>query len=152
MERRIKCHHVKDCKFDKCTPFNSNDIKAIIASQRSNGALYYKTKWQNGTSDWYFPCKIPNHLIREYHANRTMSGKRRKKPLQQTSHKFFTEAKQTINSAQPVTEVQNNIPTEKQNVTSLKGVKLINGRSFIHVFLLWTLLLCQPYSLTPCMR
>ena len=128
--KKNKVPSCKDCKFDKCTPFNSNDIKAIIASQRSNGALYYKIKWQNGTSDWYFPCKIPNHLIREYHANRTMSGKRRKKPLQQTSHKFFTEAKQTINSAQPVTEVQNNIPTEKQNVTSLKGVKLINGRSF----------------------
>ena len=128
--RKNKVPSCKDCKFDKCTPFNSNDIKAIIASQRSNGALYYKIKWQNGTSDWYFPCKIPNHLIREYHANRTMSGKRRKKPLQQTCHKFFTEAKQTINSAQPVTEVQNNIPTEKQNVTSLKGVKLINGRSF----------------------
>ena len=82
----------KDCKSGTCKLFNSGDIKAILASQRSNGALYYKVKWNNGTSDWYFPCKIPNQLISEYHANRTMSGKKRKKTLQNKQHKFFTEA------------------------------------------------------------
>ena len=47
---RIKCHRVKTENFEICKPFNSNDIKAIVASQRSNGALYYKIKWLNGTA------------------------------------------------------------------------------------------------------
>ena len=46
-----------------------------------------------------------------------MSGKRRKKSLQQTIHKFFTEAKQTINSAQPIMKVENNIPSESQKIS-----------------------------------
>ena len=52
-----------------------------------------------------------------------MSGKRRKKSLQQTIHKFFTEAKQTINSAQPIMKVENNIPSESQKISYLNGVE-----------------------------
>ena len=80
-----------DCKAGNCKPIKETDIKAIVASQRSNGALYYKLKWQDNSTDWYFSCKIPSHMIRECHANRTMSGKKRKKPLHNKQHKFFTE-------------------------------------------------------------
>ena len=80
--------------------FDQTLIKSIAASQRSNGALYYEVKWNDGTSGWYFPCKIPNHLIREYHANRTMSGKKRKKLLHDKQHKFFTETQANVNTVQ----------------------------------------------------
>ena len=53
-----------DCKAGNCKPCNEKDIKAIVSSQRSNGALYYKIKWQDNSTDWYFPCKIPGSLIR----------------------------------------------------------------------------------------
>ena len=88
-----------DCKAGNCKPIKETDIKAIVASQRSNGALYYKLKWQDNSTDWYFPCKIPSHMIREYHANRTMSGKKRKKPLHNKQHKFFTETDPQVNVA-----------------------------------------------------
>ena len=113
-----------DCKAGNCKPIKETDIKAIVASQRSNGALYYKLKWQDNSTDWYFPCKIPSHMIREYHANRTMSGKKRKKPLHNKQHKFFTETDPQVNVAakQPESEVSLN-PT-------LLAVKILNGRSY----------------------
>ena len=48
-----------------------------------------------------------------------MSGKRCKKPLQLNSYKFFTEAKQIINPAQLIVEVQSSIISESQKVTKL---------------------------------
>ena len=100
-----------------------------MSSQRSNGALYYKVKWNNSKSDWYFPCKIPNNLIREYHVHRTMSGKRRKKPLQK-GHKFFAD--HTVNVVENPTNVEQDRTNkiEVPNETKLVGVKLINGRSY----------------------
>ena len=120
----------KDCKSGHCKMFNSQDIKAILASQRSNGALYYKVKWQNGTTDWYFPCKIPNQLIREYHANRTMSGKKRKKTLQNKQHKFFTEAEPSANVLNTQTKTDKETPQVDPNATKLVGIKLIKDRSY----------------------
>ena len=113
-----------DCKAGNCKPINEKDIKAIVASQRSNGALYYKLKWQDNSTDWYFPCKIPGQLIREYHANRTMSGKKRKKPLHDKQHKFFTETEHQVNAAAEQNESEVN-----QNPVLL-AVKIINGRSY----------------------
>ena len=113
-----------DCKAGNCRPINEKDIKAIVASQRSNGALYYKLKWQDNSTDWYFPCKIPGQLIREYHANRTMSGKKRKKPLHDKQHKFFTETEHQVNAAAEQNESEVN-----QNPVLL-AVKIINGRSY----------------------
>ena len=113
-----------DCKAGSCKPINEKDIKAIVASQRSNGALYYKLKWQDNSSDWYFPCKIPGQLIREYHVNRTMSGKKRKKPLHDKQHKFFTETEHQVSAA-----VKPNEPEINQTSTLL-AVKIINGRSY----------------------
>ena len=113
-----------DCKAGNCKPINEQDIKAIVASQRSNGALYYKLKWQDNSTDWYFPCKIPSHLIREYHANRTMSGKKRKKPLHDKQHKFFTETEPQVNVA------AKQIESEINSYPVLLAVKIINGRSY----------------------
>ena len=109
--------------------FDQTQIKSIAASQRSNGALYYKVKWNDGTSDWYFPCKIPNHMIREYHANRTMSGKKRKKPLHDKQHKFFTETQQNINMVQTDTTNGDTFQVN-QNKTRLLGMRLINGKPY----------------------
>ena len=64
----------KDCLNQICQQFLEKDIKTILASNRSNGALYYKVKFQDNSTNWYFPCKIPAHLIREFHTKRTMSG------------------------------------------------------------------------------
>lgn len=111
-----------DCKAGTCKPISEKDIKAIVASQRSNGALYYKLKWQDNSTDWYFPCKIPGHLIREYHANRTMSGKKRKKPLHDKQHKFFAKTDPQVN----LVEHQNS-PNSHPVVLA---VKILNGRSY----------------------
>ena len=121
----------KACKTNSCIKFNADEIKAIVSSQRSNGALYYKVKWSNGTSDWYFPCKIPDNLIREYHVHRTMSGKKRKKPLQK-GHKFFAETDHTVNVVESPTNTEQNDTSinELSNETKLVGVKLIKGRSY----------------------
>ena len=119
----------KDCKTGHCKLLDQTQIKSIAASQRSNGALYYKVKWNDGTSDWYFPCKIPNHMIREYHANRTMSGKKRKKPLHDKQHKFFTETQQNVNMVQ--TDSTNGDTFQvNQNKTRLLGMRLINGKPY----------------------
>ena len=113
-----------DCKAGNCKPINEQDIKAIVTSQRSNGALYYKLKWQDNSTDWYFPCKIPGHLIREYHVHRTMSGKKRKKPLHDKQHKFFTETEPQVN----VAAKQNGSEINVNPV--LTAVKILNGRSY----------------------
>ena len=111
--------------------FDQTLIKSIAASQRSKGALYYKVKWNDGTSDWYFPCKIPNHMIREYHANRTMSGKKRKKPLHDKQHKFFTQSQANVNTVQTNTCNSNGgIIQINQNKTRLLGMRLINGKPY----------------------
>ena len=129
-EKRKTIPSCKDCKSGNCKMFHTQDIKAILASQRSNGALYYKVKWQNGTTDWYFPCKIPNQLIREYHANRTMSGKKRKKTLQNKQHKFFKEAEPSANVLNTQTKTDKEKPQVDPNATKLVGVKLIKDRSY----------------------
>ena len=104
----------KACRTNSCTKYNPDEIKAIISSQRSNGALYYKIKWNNGKSDWYFPCKIPDNLIREYHVHRTLSGKKRKRPLKQ-GHKFFSENDQAVNVVESSTHADQTQIKENEN-------------------------------------
>jgi hypothetical protein len=58
-----------ECRKGICKPFKVEDIKAILASNRSNGALYYKIKFNNNSTEWHYDCKVPNQLIREFHAN-----------------------------------------------------------------------------------
>ena len=117
----------KDCKANKCKPFLETEFKSILASNRSNKAIYYKVKLQNNTTNWFFPCKIPSHLIRQFHTNRTMSGKKRKKPLKEKQHKFFKEAD----------EAQVNLATKKTRThfhhrPKLIGFKILNNRSYYY--------------------
>lgn len=119
----------KDCKSGHCQLFKAEDIK-ILASQRSNGALYYKVKCHNGTSDWYFPCKIPNEIIREYHVNRTMAGKKRKKPIQKKQLQFFSDTDPNVNALETDAKTEKQISKTNQNTTKLVGIKLIKGRSY----------------------
>ena len=86
--------------------------------------MYYKLKWQDNSTDWYFPCKIPGHLIREFHANRTMSGEKRKKPLHDKQHKFFTETEKPVNVAANLNEVEAN------QRPAVIAVKIMNGGSY----------------------
>ena len=114
----------KDCKTNTCKPFTESEIKSILTSNRSNGALYYKVKFQNNTTNWFFPCKIPSHLVREFHTKRTMSGKKRKKPLKKKQHKFFNEADAKVNVATKVNE------SDQEVYQELIGIKILNGRSY----------------------
>ena len=122
-----KAPSCKDCKANKCKPFLETEIKSILASNRSNKAIYYKVKLQNNTTNWFFPCKIPSHLIRQFHTNRTMSSKKRKKPLKEKQHKFFKEAD----------EAQVNLATKKtrthfHHMPKLIGFKILNNRSYYY--------------------
>ena len=99
------------CKRGQCKPFREDEIDSVISSARGNGTLYYKLKFTDKTrkTDWYFPCQIPSQLIREFHAKRTMSGKRRKRPLQQNQHKFFNKEDSNSN----VTRAEQKQPIRK---------------------------------------
>ena len=64
--------------------------------------MYYRVKFadkEKYPTDWYFSCKIPSQLIRQFHANRTMQGKRRKRPLREKQHKFFDPQVNSVGKA-----------------------------------------------------
>ena len=115
----------QDCLNNSCKAFSDTDIKSILSSNRSNGAMYYRLKFHDTSTNWFFPCKVPSHLIREFHTKRTMSGKKRKKPLKQNQHKFFTES-------QPIVNVIGKKETSEESSTEpvLVGVKIVDGRSY----------------------
>lgn len=84
----------KDCASNgKCIPFQEPEIEKVLCSKNSNGQLYYRLKFTDKSqpSSWFFPCKIPSRLIREFHINRTASGKKRKRKLQDHQHKFLIQ-------------------------------------------------------------
>mgnify|MGYP003692106747 CR=1 FL=1 len=91
VETRPSC---QDCNRGTCTPFSEKMIDRLLASSRGNGTLYYKVKLTTGNSEWHFLCKIPSALVRKFHSDRTMSGKKRKRPLHHTKHKFFDKRNQ----------------------------------------------------------
>ena len=70
--------------------FSVEDIDKLLSSRRSNGILYYRVKWKHpgSGSTWEYASSIPQVIIREFHASRTMSGKKRRRPLK-GKHKFF---------------------------------------------------------------
>lgn len=59
-----------------------------------------------------------------------MSGKRRKKRLQNKQHKFFTGAEPSANVMETETTTEKEIPKVDPNTTKLVGVKLIQNRSY----------------------
>ena len=70
--------------------FSVEDIDKLLSSHRSNGILYYRVKWKHpgSGSTWEYASSIPQVILREFHASRTMSGKKRRRPLK-GKHKFF---------------------------------------------------------------
>ena len=73
--------------------FSVEDIDKLLSSRRSNGILYYRVKWKHpgSGSTWEYASSIPQVIIREFHASRTMSGKKRRRPLK-GKHKFFNKS------------------------------------------------------------
>ena len=73
--------------------FSVEDIDRLLSSRRSNGILYYRVKWKHpgSGSTWEFASSIPQVIIREFHASRTMSGKKRRRPLK-GKHKIFNKS------------------------------------------------------------
>ena len=99
--------------------FSVESIDKLLSSQRSNGILYYRVKWKqpgSGTT-WEYASSIPQVLIREFHASRTMSGKKRRRPLK-GKHKFF---ERTENSGKNVSRVSQDKNEPTQQVTRNKG-------------------------------
>ena len=82
----------KPIKFDSTfgsTMHSADDIEKILSSKRANGKLYYYVQWKSKdkSNTWEFATSIPSVFVREFHVNRTMSGRKRKRKLQ--NHKFF---------------------------------------------------------------
>ena len=99
--------------------FSVESIDKLLSSQRSNGILYYRVKWKqlgSGTT-WEYASSIPQVLIREFHASRTMSGKKRRRPLK-GKHKFF---ERTENSGENVSRVSQDKNEQTQQVARNKG-------------------------------
>ena len=108
--------------------YSVEDIDKLLSSRRSNGILYYRVKWKHpgSGSTWEYASSIPQVIIRVFHASRTMSGKKRRRPFK-GKHKFF-EKTGSQSSSQNISnenqrgngrshpEVQNNIShSEVQN-------------------------------------
>ena len=116
--------------------FSVEDIDKLLSSRRSNGILYYRVKWKHpgSGSTWEYASSIPQVIIREFHASRTMSGKKRRRPLK-GKHKFFektgsqSSSQNTSNENQRENgrshpEVQNNSShSEVQNCSLHSEVK-----------------------------
>ena len=70
--------------------FSVEDIDKLLSSRRSNGILYDRVKWKHpgSGSTWEYASSIPQVIIREFHASRTMSGNKRRRPLK-GKHNFF---------------------------------------------------------------
>ena len=87
--------------------FSVKDIDKLLSSRRSNGILYYRVKWKHpgSGSTWEYASSIPQVIIREFHASRTMSGKKRRRPLK-GKHKFFEKRGSQSNSQDTSDETQ----------------------------------------------
>ncbi|CAC5418293.1 unnamed protein product [Mytilus coruscus] len=107
----------QDCRRGNCTPFREENIDRLMASNRGNGTLYYKIKFKTGQTEWHFPCKIPTNIVRQFHADRTMSGKKRKRPLNQTKHKFFDKSDKQRNAENNETSANSQNESEKHQGT-----------------------------------
>ena len=87
--------------------FSVEDIDKLLSSRRSNGILYYRVKWKHpgSGSTWEYASSIPQVIIREFHASRTMSGKKRRRPLK-GKHKFFEKTGSQSSSQETSDETQ----------------------------------------------
>ncbi|CAG2251384.1 unnamed protein product [Mytilus edulis] len=116
-----------------------DDVEKIISSAWVNKKLCYKIKIKNmSKTEWVHQDKIPENMRREFHENRTHTGKKRKRPLLENKHKFFEPS----NEPQNVTAIdQNNDVKYKQRPKinwdkfPVQAVKLENNRFFVKTIL-----------------
>ena len=111
--------------------FSVESIDKLLSSQRSNGILYYRVKWKQpgfGTT-WEYASSIPQVLIREFHASRTMSGKKRRRPLK-GKHKFFEK---TENSEKNTGTIRQNDKQDKNDPKQQISQNKDNGIQQSHV-------------------
>ena len=103
--------------------FSVESIDKLLTSRRNNGILYYRVKWKQpgSRSTWEYASSIPQVLIREFHASRTMSGKMRKRPLK-GKHKFFDKVENPNSSVDTKVENQNRVQNSKSH-------RLVPGQS-----------------------
>jgi hypothetical protein len=127
----------QDCQCNNCFQFKESDIEMVVSSTRGNGTLYYKLKFKTGRSEWHFPFKILNVLVRKFHADRTMSGKKRKRPLKKTQHKFFkkkdnSDEKETstVNVLTNNSEMNNRSLIKESIAEKLLGVRMIKNKVY----------------------
>ena len=108
--------------------FSVESIDKLLTSRRSNGILYYRVKWkQPGSgSTWEYASSIPQVLIREFHASRTMSGKKRRRPLK-GKHKFFDKVENQNSSVGTKVEKQNSVQNSKLHCSGPGQSKNENG-------------------------
>ncbi|CAG2250991.1 unnamed protein product [Mytilus edulis] len=116
-----------------------DDVEKIISSAWVNKKLCYKIKIKNmSKTEWVHQDKIPENMRREFHENRTHTGKKRKRPLLGNKHKFFEPS----NEPQNVTAIdQNNDVKYKQRPKinwdkfPVQAVKLENNRFSVKTIL-----------------
>ena len=76
---------VKMCKKDNQTTTNNEPteygiVQDLLACSRHQGRKVYKVKWKDcSKTTWEPDDNIPEFLIREFHVNKTQSGKMKKK-------------------------------------------------------------------------
>ena len=117
--------------------FSVEDIDKLLSSRRSNGILYYRVKWKHpgSGSTWEYASSIPQVIIREFHASRTMSGKKRRRPLK-GKHKFFERTGSQNSSQDTSDETQRGngrLHPEVQNCRLHSEVQSINSCSHSEV-------------------
>ena len=112
--------------------FSVDEIDRLISSKRGNGKLYYYVKWKDPqkSNTWEFASSIPSVFIREFHANRTMSGRKRKRALQ--NHKFFDKLPtvQSMQSCQIGTEIIGYRETYHRNDCNLLAYNRSTQKSY----------------------
>ncbi|CAC5365147.1 unnamed protein product [Mytilus coruscus] len=116
-----------------------DDVEKIISSAWVNKKLCYKIKIKNmSKTEWVHQDKIPENMRREFHKNRTHTGKKRKRPLQENKHKFFEPSNETQN----VTAIDQNSdamykqrPKINWDKFPVQAVKLENNRFFVKTIL-----------------
>ena len=117
--------------------FSVEDIDKLLSSRRSNGILYYRVKWKHpgSGSTWEYASSIPQVIIREFHASRTMSGKKRRRPLK-GKHKFFEKTCSQSSSQDTSDETQRGngrLHPEVQNCRLHSEVQSISSSSHSEV-------------------
>ena len=63
-------------------------IDKILACKRQGNKVYYRVKWaETGSTEWVLSGDVSDYAKREFHVQRTASGRKRKRPLGR--NKFF---------------------------------------------------------------